>query len=90
MPRKLSATLIFVLLVSLFLANPALAAKTYRAERFDVHRDRTPPHDRHPGVRIHGLDELAGLPLGGPGPWEKHGDDPGPRLGEVTGQELEQ
>jgi hypothetical protein len=39
MSRKLSITLILVLLVSLFLARPALAAKTYRAERFDVQID---------------------------------------------------
>src|SRR5688572_5389913 len=36
MSRKLSVTLILVLLVSLFLTRPALAAKTYRAKRFDV------------------------------------------------------
>jgi len=39
MSRKLSVTMIFVLLVSLFLASPVLAAKTYRAERFDVQID---------------------------------------------------
>ena len=35
MTRKLSLFLI-ILLVSLFVTNPALAAKSYRAERFDV------------------------------------------------------
>src|SRR5512134_396352 len=39
MSRRLSVTLISVLLVSLFLASPALAAKFYRAERFDVQID---------------------------------------------------
>src|SRR5919106_4784496 len=39
MSRKLSVTMIFVLLVSLFLASPVLAAKTYRAERFDIQID---------------------------------------------------
>jgi hypothetical protein len=37
MTRKLSLTLILVLLVSLFIAIPASAAKSYYAERFDVH-----------------------------------------------------
>ena len=36
MLRKLSVTMILVLSISLFLASPALAAKTYHAERFDV------------------------------------------------------
>ena len=36
MPRKLSLTLIIILLISLFVTSPALAAKSYRAERFDV------------------------------------------------------
>jgi hypothetical protein len=39
MTRKLFLTLIIVLLTSLFLASPALAAKTYRADRFDVQID---------------------------------------------------
>jgi uncharacterized protein (TIGR04222 family) len=39
MSRKLSVTMIFVLLVSLFLTSPVLAAKTYHAERFDVQID---------------------------------------------------
>ncbi len=38
MTRKILA-LLAVLLVSFFVASPALAAKTYRAERFDVHID---------------------------------------------------
>jgi hypothetical protein len=36
MSRKISITLLLVLLVSLVLARPALAVKSYRAERFDV------------------------------------------------------
>ena len=37
MTRKLSVTIILVLLASLFVTIPALAAKSYYAERFDVH-----------------------------------------------------
>lgn len=36
MSRKLSVTVLFVLLVSFFVASPVSAAKSYRAERFDV------------------------------------------------------
>jgi uncharacterized protein (TIGR04222 family) len=39
MTRKLSATLALVLLLSLFLATPASAEKSYYAERFDVQID---------------------------------------------------
>ena len=39
MTRKLSVTLILVLLASLFVATPASAAKSYYAERFDVQID---------------------------------------------------
>lgn len=39
MKRKLSVTLILVLLASLFVTSPALAAKSYYAERFDVQID---------------------------------------------------
>jgi len=39
MTRKLSLTFIVILLVSLFVASPVLAAKTYAAERFDVQID---------------------------------------------------
>ena len=37
MTRKLSVTIILVFLASLFVTIPALAAKSYYAERFDVH-----------------------------------------------------
>lgn len=36
MTRKLSLTVIMILLISLLFASPVSAAKTYRAERFDV------------------------------------------------------
>ena len=39
MARKLSVTIILVLLVSLFVTIPALAAKSYYAECFDVQID---------------------------------------------------
>jgi uncharacterized membrane protein YgcG len=39
MSRKLSVITILVLLVSLLLTSPVLAARTYRAERFDVQID---------------------------------------------------
>lgn len=39
MSRNFSITLIIVLLASLFITNPALAAKSYYAERFDVQLD---------------------------------------------------
>ena len=39
MTRKLSITFTIILLFSLFFATPALAAKSYYAERFDVQID---------------------------------------------------
>jgi hypothetical protein len=39
MIRKASIPLILILLISFFAASPALAAKSYRAERFDVQID---------------------------------------------------
>ncbi|MBC7876182.1 MAG: DUF2207 domain-containing protein [Anaerolineales bacterium] len=39
MTRKLSISFIITLLISLFVANPVLAAKSYYAERFDVQID---------------------------------------------------
>ena len=39
MSKKLSISLMIVLIISLFATGPALAAKTYRAERFDVQVD---------------------------------------------------
>jgi len=39
MTRKLSTTIILVLFISLFATSPALAAKSYYAERFDVQID---------------------------------------------------
>ena len=39
MTRKLSLTLIIGLIISLFVASPVLAAKSYYAERFDVRLD---------------------------------------------------
>ena len=41
MAKKLSAS-VFVIVLLLFFANPALAAKTYHAERFDVQLDLQP------------------------------------------------
>jgi len=39
MTRKLSITFMIVILISLLVANPALAAKSYHADRFDVQID---------------------------------------------------